>query len=94
MLVSSPRFFLSPFTTSSFSARLIRGNHKVRGIAGPPTLTLSLSRKADYSSSVAEMETVNTGARLSALRKLMKERKLDVYGEPSPCQNQELTSHR
>ncbi|ROW14440.1 hypothetical protein VPNG_03846 [Cytospora leucostoma] len=29
------------------------------------------------------METVNTGTRLSALRKLMKERKLDVYVVPS-----------
>lgn len=87
MLFSSPRLLSLPLTTSSFNARLIRGNCKLKGIAiiGAvcPPVTVSLYWKARYSGTVADMETVDTHARLTELRKLMKERKLDIYSELS-----------
>lgn len=87
MLFFSSRLLSLPSTTSSFSATLIRGNRKIKGIAifgavSPPA-TVSLSWKARYSGAIADMETVDTRARLSELRKLMKERKLDIYSEAS-----------
>lgn len=41
----------------------------------------SLSRHARYIHAAPKMETVDTSSRLSELRKLMKERNLDIYGQ-------------
>lgn len=98
MLSSCPRLFFVPSTTSSVSARLLRGAHKIRtivvhgAVSRPVTLPVTLSRtwKAAYSCAAADMETVDTSARLSELRRLMKDHELDIYGEPSPCQSQQF----
>lgn len=62
-------------------------------LIGP--VTASLSWKARYSqvqghghghgrAATSEMETVDTSSRLSELRKLMRDRNIDIYGPSSP----------
>lgn len=42
-------------------------------------VTAFLNCKASYTQKAVDMETVDTASRLSELRKLMKERNIDVY---------------
>lgn len=81
MLLFSGRFLLAASSrtsppTSAFShatqpARIVTTR---LAIAAP-----SFVCRASYSQRPSDMETVDTSSRLSELRKLMKERNIDVY---------------
>lgn len=84
MLLTSPRLFFAPFKVKPVSAQLQPAIHKVRGVLFHPRFTsapVSLSRKVCFSSSSinTDMETVDTSYQLSELRRLMRDRKLDIY---------------
>lgn len=84
MLLSSPRLFFAPLKVKPVFAQLQPAIHKVRGVRFHSRFTsapVSLSRKVCFSSSSinTDMETVDTGYQLSELRRLMRERKLDIY---------------
>lgn len=84
MLLSPPRLFLALSKAKPVAAQLHPAIHKFRGVLFAPRLSpapASLSQKYCFSSSSSdtEMETVDTNYQLSELRRLMRERKLDVY---------------
>lgn len=84
MLLSSPRLLFAPFKVKPVAAQLQPAIHKVRGVifySRFPSAPIFQTRKAFFSSSSVdtEMETVDTGYQLSELRRLMRERKLDIY---------------
>lgn len=58
------------------------------------SVAASLSWKARYSHAASEMETVDTSSRLSELRKLMRERNIDIYGQRSSYPLAPLPTHR
>lgn len=84
MLLSSPRLLFAPFKVKPVAAQLQPAINKVRGVifySRFPSAPIFQPRKAFFSSSFVdtEMETVDTGYQLSELRRLMRERKLDIY---------------
>lgn len=86
MLLSSPRLFFAPFTAKSVAFQLQPAAHKFKGFISRSRFhpgTVSLFPKVSYSSSsvATEMETVDTSSQLSELRRLMRERKLDIYSQ-------------
>lgn len=86
MLLSSPRLLFAPFKVKPVAAQLQPAFHKVRGVifhSRFPSAPVFLSQKACFGSSSvdAEMETVDTGYQLSELRRLMRERNLDIYSQ-------------
>lgn len=85
--ILSQRLFASTCKASSSSSRASLVKHKlISGFitSGFVPVTASLSCKTQYSSTAkADMETVDSSSRLSELRKLMKERNIDIYVVPS-----------
>lgn len=86
MLLSSPRLLFAASKVKPVAAQLQPAVQKVRGVffhSRFPSVSLSLSWKACFSSSSieTEMETVDTSYQLSELRRLMTERKLDIYSQ-------------
>lgn len=84
MLLCSPRLFFAPFKVKPVAAQLQPTIHKARGVLFHSRFScapVSLSQKACVSSSSinTQMETVDTSYQLSELRRLMRERKLDIY---------------
>lgn len=84
MLFPSPRLFFATLKVKPVAAQLQPAIHKARGVlfhSRFPSAPLSPSWKACFSSSAVdtEMETVDTNYQLSELRRLMRERKLDIY---------------
>lgn len=71
-------FGLSPSQVHCRSRGVAVASHLISPVA------TSLSWKAGYSHAASEMETVDTSTRLAELRKLMKERNIDIYGQRSP----------
>lgn len=83
--ILSQRLFATTCKASSNSPRLSQVKQRVGGFIafGFVPVTTSLFWKTTYSSATAEMETVDSSSRLSELRKLMKERNIDIYGSSS-----------
>lgn len=84
MLLSSPRLLFAPFKVKPVAAQLQPAIHRVRGVifySRFPSAPISPTQRACFSSSSVdtEMETVDTSYQLSELRRLMRERKLDIY---------------
>lgn len=89
MLLSSPRLFSAACKVKPVAAQLQPAFNKVRGVlflSRFPSASLSPSWKVRFSSSSvhADMETVDTSYQLSELRRLMRERKLDIYSQSTP----------
>lgn len=89
MLLSSPRLFFAASKGKPVAAQLQPAFHKLRGVfvhSRFPSASPSISWKAYFSSSSVdtEMETVDTSYQLSELRRLMRERKLDIYSQSTP----------
>lgn len=89
MLLSSPRLFTAACKVKPVAAQLQPALNKFRGVLffpRSPSASLSPSWKVRFSSSSVhtEMETVDTSYQLSELRRLMRERKLDIYSQSIP----------
>ena len=89
MLLSSPRLFFAAPSIKSVAAQLQPAVNKARGVffhSRFPPASPSRSWKVCFSSSSVntDMETVDTGYQLSELRRLMRERKLDIYSQSTP----------
>jgi hypothetical protein len=84
MLLSSPRLFFAVYKVKPIAAKLQPVLHRVRGVFSHsrfPSTSPSIHSKVYFSSCSigTDMETVDTSYRLSELRRLMRERKLDIY---------------
>lgn len=81
--IFSHRLFATACKAPTVFVESSQVHHRVRGFILRPgrywTRT-SFASKARYSSAAIKMETVDTSSRISELRKLMKERNIDVYG--------------
>lgn len=83
-------FFILPRPSVSAACKGLPFNVKASRVAqrlGGSRITIGLvsshtqfSSKAKHTTLVADMETVDTSGRLSELRRLMKERNIDIYG--------------
>jgi hypothetical protein len=90
-------FFILPRPSVSAACKGLPFNVKASRIAhrlGGSRITIGLisrqtqsSSAAKYTTLVVDMETVDTSNRLSELRRLMKERNIDVYGPSPPVPN-------
>ncbi|PSR94591.1 putative Xaa-Pro aminopeptidase P [Coniella lustricola] len=85
-LSGSAAFQGLPFTAKAsriVQKQNLRGNSITFGLIPHSRYTPCASSTAKYSTLAADMETVDTSSRLSELRKLMKERNIDIYIVPS-----------
>lgn len=88
-LILPCRQFAFTCMNHSLFARASQVNHRLRGLTSSCLVYVTTPRpwNTTYctSSASADMETVDTSSRLQELRKLMRERNIDVYGwQPFP----------